>query len=85
MKQICRKVGIAARSPHKARKTYGTILLDNSVDYKIIEKQMGHTDISCTELHYHRDRRRLEKKREIFNSIPEFKDLLSKDTQIHSK
>lgn len=85
MKQICRKVGIAARSPHKARKTYGTILLDNSIDYKIIEKQMGHTDISCTELHYHRDRRRLEKKKEIFNSIPEFKGLLSKDTQMHSK
>lgn len=69
---ICNKLGIPVRSPHKSRKTYGTILLDNNVGTKFIEKQMGHSDISCTELHYHRDRQRDEAKREIINSIPDF-------------
>jgi len=71
--QICKKLDIPLRSPHKLRKTYGTILLDNHVDSKVIEKQMGHTDISTTELHYHRDRKRAQQKREIINSITELK------------
>lgn len=71
--QICKKLDIPLRSPHKLRKTYGTILLDNHVDSKMIEKQMGHTDITTTELHYHRDRKRAQQKREIINSIAELK------------
>ena len=70
--QICKTLDIPVRSPHKLRKTYGTILLDNHVDSKVIEKQMGHTDISTTELHYHRDRKRTQQKRDIINSIAEF-------------
>ena len=70
--QICKKLEIPVRSPHKLRKTYGTILLDNHVDSKVIEKQMGHVDISTTELHYHRDRKRTQQKRDIINSIAEF-------------
>lgn len=69
---VCKKLDIPVRSPHKCRKTYGTILLDNHVDSKIIEKQMGHTDILTTELHYHRDRKRTQQKRDIINSIAEF-------------
>ena len=69
---VCKSLEIPVRSPHKCRKTYGTILLDNHVDSKIIEKQMGHTDISTTEVHYHRDRKRTQQKREIINSIAEF-------------
>ena len=70
--QICHKLEIPVRSPHKLRKTYGTILLDNHIDSKVIEKQMGHVDISTTELHYHRDRKRTQQKRDIINSIAEF-------------
>ena len=70
--QICKKIDIPVRSPHKLRKTYGTILLDNHVDSKVIERQMGHVDISTTELHYHRDRKRTQQKRDIINSIAEF-------------
>lgn len=70
--QICRKLDMPVRSPHKLRKTYGTILLDNHVDNKVIERQMGHVDISTTELHYHRDRKRTQEKRDIINSLPEF-------------
>ena len=44
------------KSPHKIRKTYGSILLDNHIDNKLIIEQMGRTDIRCTEEHYHRNR-----------------------------
>lgn len=70
--RICQKVGIKPRSPHKIRKTYGSILLDNGLDNKIIERQMGHTDISCTETFYHKNRRREEERQRIFDNIPEF-------------
>lgn len=46
--RICKKLGIYNKSPHKIRKTYGSILLDNHIDNKVIIDQMGHTDILCT-------------------------------------
>ena len=70
--KICDKLGIPHKSPHKIRKTYGSILMDNGLDNKLIEKQMGHTNILTTELHYHRDRKRLSDKMQIFNNLPEF-------------
>ena len=69
---VCKAIDIPVRSPHKLRKTYGTILLDNHVDSKIVEKQMGHTDVKTTEIHYHRDRKRTQQKRDVINSIAEF-------------
>ena len=69
---ICEKLGIPPKSPHKIRKTYGSILLDNGLDNKLIEGQMGHTNISVTENYYHRNRRRLQQKQDIINNIPEF-------------
>ncbi len=68
----CRKLGIYRKSPHKIRKTYGTILLDHNVDNRMIMEQMGHTDIACTENHYHRNRRSIDAKSQIISSIPEF-------------
>lgn len=70
--RICDVVGVPRKSPHKIRKTYGSILLDNGVDNKTIEGQMGHTDITTTERFYHRNRRRLEQRQKIFDNIPEF-------------
>ena len=69
---ICKNLGIPFRSSHKIRKTYGTILLDNNVDTKLIESQMGHTNIAVTENFYHRDRKRIEQKMRIINSISDF-------------
>lgn len=69
---ICDKVGVPRKSPHKIRKTYGSILLDNGLDNKLIEGQMGHTDITCTERFYHRNRRKLNEKQAIIDNIPEF-------------
>lgn len=70
--QICKKLNMPVRSPHKIRKTYGSILLDNHLDSKFIERQMGHTDIKCTENYYHKDRRHLDQKREIINAVTQF-------------
>lgn len=53
------------------RKTYGSILLDNHVDNRLIMGQMGHTDIRCTETHYHRNRRSVQQKIQIVSAIPE--------------
>ena len=71
--QNCRKLGIYRKSPHKIRKTYGSILLDYNVDNRLIMEQMGHTDINCTENHYHRNRKDIEQKSRIISAIPEFK------------
>ena len=67
----CEKLGIYKKSPHKIRKTYGSILLDHNVDNRMIMEQMGHTDISCTENHYHRNRRSIDAKSQILSNIPE--------------
>ncbi len=73
MKRICEKLDIVNKSPHKARKTYATILLDSHIDTKTIEKLMGHTSISCTEQYYYKDRHTLEEKAESINNIVEFR------------
>ena len=71
--RICDKLRIKRRSTHKIRKTYGSILLDNNVDNRLIINQMGHTDIVTTETKYHRDRRTRDKKSSIISNIPDFK------------
>lgn len=68
---ICCDCGITPKSPHKIRKTYGSILLDNGVDKRFILEQMGHADILCTENYYHRGRKSIDKKTEIVNGIEE--------------
>ncbi|MBP3468172.1 MAG: site-specific integrase, partial [Lachnospiraceae bacterium] len=71
LKRLCKKLGIYHKSPHKIRKTYGSILLDNHIDNALITGQMGHTDIATTENHYHRNRKTLEKKTDILSKVPE--------------
>lgn len=51
--KVCKQVGIPERSMHKIRKTYATKLINGGVDEKIIIKQMGHTNISCTKGYYY--------------------------------
>lgn len=73
LKTVCQKTGCVIKSPHKIRKTYGSILLDNNIDNRLIIGQMGHTSILCTENYYHRNRRNLENKQQIISGISEFK------------
>lgn len=72
LKRVCKNLGIVEKTPHKIRKTYGSILIDNNIDTRFITDQMGHTDILCTETHYHRNRKTVEKKSQILSNIPDF-------------
>ena len=67
--RLCEKLHLVRKSPHKIRKTYGTILLDASIDNNLIMQQMGHTNILTTERHYHRNRKSIEAKKEILNAV----------------
>ena len=62
--KICRYVGIEERSMHKARKTYATKLINANVDERIIMKQLGHTNISCTKNFYYYNDKSVEEARE---------------------
>lgn len=73
LKIACEAVGIPYRSPHKIRKTYISILLDNGLDSRFVISQSGHSDVSCAENYYHKERKNMEKKAEIINAIPDFK------------
>jgi integrase len=72
LRTVCKNTGCVQKSPHKIRKTYCTILLDHSVDNQMVISQMGHSNISCSETYYHRDRKNLQKKQKIMDSIDEF-------------
>ena len=72
LKYICQKLGIPHKTPHKIRKTYGSILIDNNVDTRLITDMMGHTNIICTERHYHRNRKSIDRKSDIISKIPDF-------------
>lgn len=56
LRRMCKSLGITERSMHKVRKTYASTLLDGGVDEKIVQKQMGHTDINTTQKYYHFDK-----------------------------
>ena len=78
MERLCKKAHVVRKSPHKARKTYASILLDNNIDNKMITDLMGHTDIQCTEIYYHKSRKSIERKAEALNNIPEFGGMVTK-------
>jgi len=70
--RVCKEVGVHDKSTHKARKTYASILLSSGVDTSMVISLMGHTDISCTEQYYHRDRKDIATKSNVLSKIPEF-------------
>lgn len=73
LERINKKLGILHKPPHKIRKTYATILLDNQIDKKMVTDQMGHTSIVTTETKYHRNRKSILTKTEKLDVIKEFK------------
>lgn len=72
LKQACEKIGIAPRSTHKIRKTYGSKLLSNHVDEAIVLGQMGHRDISTTRGYYHYDISDDVERRKKINEVVNF-------------
>lgn len=77
LERVCAKTNAYRKSPHKIRKTYGTILLDNKIDFNLATGQMGHTDIYTTEKHYHRNRKSIKTKADILSSIPDLQKTMS--------
>ena len=72
LEYICSsKLNMIPKSPHKVRKTYGTILLDGNVKESTILDTMGHADISCTKGHYYFDRSGIEDKRKELDALVE--------------
>lgn len=69
LRTVCKKSAVAPKSPHKIRKTYGTILIDDNVDESVITSQMGHTDIRTTKNYYYKNRKNLDQKRESINGV----------------
>lgn len=66
---LCRKLGIVVKSPHKIRKTYGSILYDaDEISEAFIMQQMGHTDISCLKKHYYYNRMETDEQVEMLNN-----------------
>lgn len=55
------------RSPHKIRKTYCSILLDNKVPENIITSQVGHVKIDTTKGYYYKQMKTQEMKRNILD------------------
>lgn len=62
--RACKRCGIAPRSMHKIRKTYGTMLIDNGVDDSLVMSQMGHKDIQTTRSYYYYARKNNKHQRE---------------------
>ncbi len=72
---LCDRIDIKRKSPHKLRKTYVSILLDNGVDKRLVQDVAGHTEIATSERNYHRNRKSDQKKEAILSNLPEFKDM----------
>lgn len=72
LRVVCENLDIPYRPPHKIRKTYITILLDSMIDKNLITNQVGHSDIVISETHYHRNRKTIDKKQQILDTIAEF-------------
>ena len=70
LRYICEsKIGMQSKSPHKVRKTYGTILLDGKVRDSTVLDSMGHVDLSCTKGHYYFNRSSIEDKRKELSQV----------------
>lgn len=69
---VCEKLGIKRKSPHKSRKTYASILLDNQINEEMVISLMGHTDVTVTRQFYQKDRKNIDTKTKVLSSIPEF-------------
>ncbi len=75
LKYICGKLNIPYRSPHKIRKSYATLLIESGMSAKMIQKQMGHADISTTMKYYYQDIGDKEAKRNALNRVEAFQRL----------
>lgn len=69
LSNVCEKCGVDSKSPHKVRKTYGTMLINSHVDERLVIRQMGHSNIGVTKGSYYYDDKNSEQKRQQINSV----------------
>jgi integrase len=53
IRRVCREINIPVRSMHKLRKTYASYLLSVGKPEKLVQQQLGHSDIRTTQRAYH--------------------------------
>lgn len=56
-RKYCRKINTVTKSPHKARKTYISVCIDEGINAKAVALQVGHKDVRTTLNNYYYDRR----------------------------
>ncbi len=62
--RLCDKLNLVRKSPHKVRRTYGTMLIDSGeVDDSVIMEQMGHVNIETTRKYYYYSNKSSDRKR----------------------
>lgn len=81
---INKRLGIYHKSPHKIRKTYCTILMDEGMDDNFVTQQMGHTSILVSENHYHRNRKSIDEKQKKLDGISDLNLRLNSTRCNHS-
>lgn len=69
LRTICRRLNIHSKSPHKARKTYATLLLNSGVPESLVKSQMGHTEIKTTKQYYYKDMETDAEKKQRLNLV----------------
>lgn len=70
--RVCTELEIPQKSPHKARKTYASILIESGVPEYTVIRIMGHTDSQTTERFYHRKISYDDTEMRLVSQIPAF-------------
>lgn len=69
MGTVCKHTNSVQKSPHKIRKTYGTILIDSGLEESMIISQMGHTEIRTTKDYYYKNRKSVSGRTASINNV----------------
>lgn len=69
LRTVCKRTNVVCKSPHKIRKTYASMLIDEGVSESIVISQMGHTDIRTTKGFYYKNRNGDKTRIDVINSV----------------
>ena len=63
LRELCEKAGVEPFTPHDARRSYASRLLENGFDLAEVQKLMHHESPETTARYDHRERTKLDAKR----------------------